>query len=56
MREQLPSTVIRNLRQLARHLEDNDFSTQAQDRALRQAIKWLSAFRKAAGKPVAVKR
>jgi hypothetical protein len=35
------STTVRHLRTLVRHLEDNDFSTAPQDKALRQAIATL---------------
>jgi hypothetical protein len=35
------STTVRHLRTLVRHLEDNDFSTVPQDKALRQAIATL---------------
>src|ERR1017187_4518107 len=35
------STTIRHLKTLVRHLEDNDFSTAPQDKALHQAIATL---------------
>jgi hypothetical protein len=37
------STTIRHLKALVRHLEDNDFSTAPQDKAVRQAISTLQA-------------
>ena len=33
-----PQTVARHLKALARRLEDSDFSTQSEDRAVREAI------------------
>ncbi len=44
--KQKPETVIRHLKALLKHLEDNDFSTLPQDQALKQAIEWLRVFKK----------
>lgn len=48
MRNMQTRTILRHLKALARHLEDNDFTTDAQDRAVRAAIAMLD--------PAAVKR
>lgn len=42
-RQQSTKTVIRHLKALVKHLEENDFSTPAQDRAIRAAIAILQS-------------
>lgn len=35
------STIVRHLKAIVRHSQDNDFTTLAQDEAIRQAIELL---------------